>query len=249
MVAKICSVEGCDGPRASRDWCAKHYTRWKRTGKLTARPIYVEGCSVDGCESRHAGRGYCKFHLQRWRRTGSTEPKPREPKPFRHCSIEGCDRRYEARGYCSLHYRRWKDTGTVELSLPDPKHCSVNGCDRPYYARTWCNLHWNRWRLTGTVEHREPKRGPDRHNWKGDEITYRTAHGRIWKARGLASSHDCVDCGHQACDWSYDNADFNEKLTEKGLLYSTDPDHYDPRCKPCHASFDKDARQRRRVTT
>lgn len=28
----MCSISGCDKPRASRGWCAMHYTRWRRHG-------------------------------------------------------------------------------------------------------------------------------------------------------------------------------------------------------------------------
>lgn len=27
-----CSVEGCEGPKRKRGWCASHYAQWKRTG-------------------------------------------------------------------------------------------------------------------------------------------------------------------------------------------------------------------------
>ena len=33
---KTCSVEGCPDAAIVRGWCAKHYTRWKRTGDPTA---------------------------------------------------------------------------------------------------------------------------------------------------------------------------------------------------------------------
>src|SRR6476660_843317 len=39
-------------------------------------------------------------------------------------------------------------------------------------------------------------------NYKGDEITYYTAHDRVKVARGSASSQQCVDCGERAEDWS-----------------------------------------------
>jgi hypothetical protein len=32
MAKGICSIEGCGKPAATRGWCTKHYTRWRRHG-------------------------------------------------------------------------------------------------------------------------------------------------------------------------------------------------------------------------
>jgi hypothetical protein len=32
MAKGICSIEGCDDPVKTRDWCGKHYHRWQRHG-------------------------------------------------------------------------------------------------------------------------------------------------------------------------------------------------------------------------
>lgn len=37
MVAKTCSVEGCDLLVKCRGWCGTHYERWRRNGNLTVR--------------------------------------------------------------------------------------------------------------------------------------------------------------------------------------------------------------------
>lgn len=71
--------------------------------------------------------------------------------------------------------------------------------------------------------------------------SYRTTHKRVRAARGRADSHPCTDCGGRAQEWSYDQADPHE-VTEvvRGwpLAYSTDPARYEPRCIPCHRTFD-----------
>lgn len=76
---------------------------------------------------------------------------------------------------------------------------------------------------------------------------YSAAHQRIVAERGKASMHHCVDCGGTADEWSYDHADPNPLVeTLRGwnrdpreVSYSASPDHYDPRCRDCHARFDR----------
>ena len=72
--------------------------------------------------------------------------------------------------------------------------------------------------------------------------TYRNAHRRVRAAGGSATGWSCVDCGQQAVEWSYDHADPDERHDERGRAYSDDPQHYQPRCRPCHSRFDREAR-------
>lgn len=69
--------------------------------------------------------------------------------------------------------------------------------------------------------------------------SYAAMHGRLNHRRGRARRHSCVDCGQPARHWSYDHADPNELTSPTGLEYSTNLDHYQPRCRPCHEAFDK----------
>ena len=72
-------------------------------------------------------------------------------------------------------------------------------------------------------------------------VSYRTTHKRIESTRGRADAHPCVDCGGAAQEWSYDQADPHEVTETVGrwpLTYSIDPAHYEPRCIPCHRTFD-----------
>jgi hypothetical protein len=45
-----------------------------------------------------------------------------------------------------------------------------------------------------------------------------------------------------AREWAYDRLDPDEKIeadgSDAGMLFSVDPGHYLPMCKPCHARFD-----------
>lgn len=73
--------------------------------------------------------------------------------------------------------------------------------------------------------------------------SYQAMHKRIAKDRGPAREYDCVDCGGAAAHWSYDHADLNELVGPVGrerfdAAYSLDPEHYVPRCVPCHKTHD-----------
>jgi hypothetical protein len=69
---------------------------------------------------------------------------------------------------------------------------------------------------------------------------YVAAHARVWKERGKAKQQPCVDCTAPADDWSYDHTDPDEMRDEQGRAYSGKPEHYSPRCKPCHRVFDRE---------
>lgn len=70
---------------------------------------------------------------------------------------------------------------------------------------------------------------------------YRAAHLRVQAGRGYASSYPCADCGRQAAEWSYTQADPGELtalVNGKPRRYSADADFYVARCIPCHRAFD-----------
>lgn len=140
----------------------------------------------------------------------------------RTCSIEGCGLKSRARGFCKKHYKKWVRYGDPLAGVRNWDHddvCSVEGCDNPHKARSWCNNHYQLWR----------KHGDPLHQFYGlDDVSYRTAHERVWKARGKASEHRCVDCGGQAAEWSY----------RARTGYSVNPADYDPRCVSCHRRYD-----------
>ena len=102
---KICSIEGCDKKVASKGYCIKHYTRFRRYGD----PLIVKRnrehdpiCKVKGCNSKHESLGYCHKHYIRFKKYGD----PLYVKPVEICKIEGCDLKSRASGYCQKHYRR-----------------------------------------------------------------------------------------------------------------------------------------------
>lgn len=90
--------------------------------------------------------------------------------------------------------------------------------------------HWDR----GTPPRRK-------HRHFGDDIGYAAAHWRVRKERGAARQHSCVDCGQQAVDWSLRNDAVslrNGMHCQIEMTYSVDVMEYDPRCRPCHKTYD-----------
>lgn len=69
--------------------------------------------------------------------------------------------------------------------------------------------------------------GPDHHQWKGDAAGYHARHQRAWAANGPAREYTCIDCGEQAREWAQIHG-------ATGL----EPEHYEPRCKKCHVTYD-----------
>lgn len=87
--------------------------------------------------------------------------------------------------------------------------------------------------------------GSDSARWRGDQISYSTAHRRISTARGSAKEHPCLVCGSEAQSWSYRGGSSKElveerpnNLIKKVVKYSPDPEDYDPLCWSCHVRRD-----------
>lgn len=130
---------------------------------------------------------------------------------------------------------------TVARFLAEHLECSIAECTKSTIARGWCSTHYERWRRTGNPELVLPNPamlpGSGNAKWLGSQVKYRSAHDRVRKARGLASDYACVDCGGSAIQWSYDHQDPDELIEPddpKRKPYSANPEHYEPRCRPCH---------------
>lgn len=127
--------------------------------------------------------------------------------------------------------------------------CSIDGCarKRKYKKTGWCQTHYHRWWRTGRVNGLKQERGARGESsrcWKGDNITYRTAHKRVQNMFGKASDGPCAGCGKQADHWAYDGEDPNEKWEyfdswEVEIPYSTDVSHYKALCRSCHVKQDR----------
>lgn len=109
-------------------------------------------------------------------------------------------------------------------------------CPRKHYAKGMCWAHYMRDRRDGDVRADVPVR--DRASHTPDDPSYHAVHQRLRTQRGKADEHDCVGCGDQARNWSYDHTDPDERTSDQGCPYSDDLDRYDPRCASCHTTFD-----------
>ena len=70
------------------------------------------------------------------------------------------------------------------------------------------------------------KRGKDNHNWKGDNVSYKSLH--IWVKRHKPKSKLCEDCNEQT---PYDLANISGE-------YKRDVDDYKWVCRSCHMKED-----------
>lgn len=75
-------------------------------------------------------------------------------------------------------------------------------------------------------------------HFRGEAPAYRTVHLWIRKHRGKPDAHPCVDCAGTATEWSYNNSDPDALTSSNGFPYSLDLQRYEPRCRPCHRSYD-----------
>ena len=109
-------------------------------------------------------------------------------------------------------------------------------------ARGYCRTHYSRWRKGQDVA--APVQGYGHTN---SNPTYTGAHARPRLLWGRARQHDCISCGLQAEQWSYDHTDPTELAqmrkdqagVETSMTYSAWPEFYAPMCKQCHLDFDR----------
>lgn len=175
-------------------------------------------------------RGFCQTHYVRWKKHG--DPMAGAQRPPGLCAVEGCGRKRRTREWCDKHYRRWLAYGDpLSLARVPGQTCSVEGCAQDALARGMCGMHWKRWR-----KHGDPTIVVS--NWKGGVEAYGYTHVKIRRLKGSASEHICIECGAPAEHWAYDHTDPDEQTCPKGRVYSTDPSHYQPMCRPCHATMD-----------
>jgi 5-methylcytosine-specific restriction endonuclease McrA len=76
-------------------------------------------------------------------------------------------------------------------------------------------------------------------SWRGASVGYWAVHKRLRREMGAAREHLCTSCGAQALDWAYDGEDVDELISDEGMHYSVDPDHYWPMCRRCHQKQDE----------
>lgn len=169
---------------------------------------------------------------------------------FNTCEVEGCGRTVRSRNspWCEGHYNRVRRKGDLQPDVPlkeqrtGDRPCAVDGCGTIIPRGTLCSKHEARVRRHGDpsvvipIEERKYVSGPDSPSWS-ESPSYNAIHLRTRKARGKASDHSCVDCGDKARHWSYSGPEYTTLMP-----YSDNPDHYQPRCVPCHSTHDREHR-------
>ena len=173
------------------------------------------------------------------------------------CSVEDCTKPERGNtGYCYAHYMKNWRYGTPTPQHP-PRQLSITPGQRfgllvviehQGNARWLCRCDCGAKKQvrSGDLNRGSAQTcGDRRRHWRRETVAYHTLHDRLDEDRGRASEHACVDCGAPAQHWSYDHADLDElvgqnpRSTAFGLSYSLKPEHYDPRCVPCHRRFDR----------
>jgi hypothetical protein len=144
-----------------------------------------------------------------------------------------------------MHAQRfYKHGDPLKTITPKRNPCSVDECDTLARYSGYCVKHFRRVRSTGSP-HIVRKGGRPT---KGVNPAWHAIHKRLNRERGSAAALTCVDCGSNAREWSYDNADPNELIDAKNSCrYSLDLSHYEPRCTSCHRMFDKSVRETPRI--
>lgn len=173
------------------------------------------------------------------------------------CSTSGCIKptRTKSAELCKMHYHRQYrgrpigDATELKRKSRSPE-CHIEGCLKPDTEGGFCSMHGARMRRHGdpeivvAPEDRNMRTGPAHPLWAGQDVSYGAAHDRVKRRRGSAAQYRCVDCENGAQHWSYNHDDPEEIVgharSANAVAYSTKPDHYSPRCVPCHKRFDLD---------
>lgn len=176
MSKRVCDVEGCEKPHASRGYCSMHLWRVKRHGDpgppglLIAKAGERPECAVEGCARKAHAKGWCMMHHWRVQQYGDPGPPGLlryglPDAPCRH--PDGCDHRREsADGWCNMHARRIRVTGDPGPAEPlirrqrwqdvgegcyAPLNDGSGRCGRPVKGMSLCSTHLRRWERNGTL--------------------------------------------------------------------------------------------------
>ena len=240
MADATCAVDGCKKKAHHRGWCPMHYERWRTHGDVHyERPRQAATCTVAGCGAATKNLSMCAKHYQRFRKYGDPNRlvRPTGPAP---CAVEGCENMRDSRGWCKMHYTRWLRDGAPGEPGRRDDHvgCKIEGCNNPHQGLGYCRLHYERVYKHGDPMYALRRDGERNPSWRGDDVKYGGVHQRLRMQRGSASSHGCDRCDAPARQWAYDHTDPDERITEDGMPYSIDVQHYIPLCIACHREFD-----------
>ncbi len=145
--ARQCAIEDCDRRHYARNWCAKHYQRWRATGDpLEPLRIIADNsgqCAVDDCPHHAVARGWCNTHYQRWYTHGDAATEVRQLVPNGgQCTVEDCPTEPRSRTslWCETHYQRWYRTGDLGSALTARKRfAACQSCGEASSQRKFCS--------------------------------------------------------------------------------------------------------------
>lgn len=167
------------------------------------------------------------------------------------CLLPDCNKPTHAKMYCYAHYMKLWRYGTATPEHPS-RWIDLRG--QRFTALVVQERHGMMWVCACDCGAMTEVRAGDLNNGniiscgdraihvRRDDIEYKMAHDRVRADRGLVQAYACIDCSGQANHWSYNHDDPDEHLSQVertvGIPYSTKPEHYSPRCVPCHKRFD-----------
>lgn len=170
------------------------------------------------------------------------------------CPVEDCSKSVHRGGFCYAHYMKNWRYGTPTpvhvrklIDLSGQRFGSLTVIKR-ISGTAWlcqCDCGAQAEARTGNLNRGDAKSCGNRYiHARRTDSGYGAAHWRVYRDRGPIADQDCIDCGDPARHWSYDHDDQNELLayvrSANPVAYSLNPDHYSPRCVPCHKRFDLD---------
>lgn len=181
------------------------------------------------------------------------------------CDVTECGKpaRSLTAALCKMHYHRMYRYGTLETTSalvargerePSNPRADLSGQRfgtltpiRPDGIAWLCRCDCGESRTASVGELRrtgDANTCGNKANHLADDVDYTAAHGRVTRLHGPAKRHACVTCGSSALHWSYDHTDPDERLSTSprtlGIAFSLKPEHYQPRCVPCHKRYDLD---------
>lgn len=182
-------------------------------------------CTHPGCKEYRVKRRLCFKHWKVWNSSPERPPRPDLPGP---CTSDGCTKVSYCRDLCGMHYNRLLKYGRPSKRVERARLCVVDDCEN--------QASWITWLCPGHAHHPSPT---STQRWRTlIKPGYYGVHRRVYRLKGAARLHICVDCGQQAHHWAYDHGDSRELIDRNGLVYSTETGHYRPMCRLCHAALD-----------
>lgn len=107
---KICKSKECNNAAISKEYCDKHYRRFKKYGNSETVHKYVKNKCLDGeCDSYAIVKGYCDMHYRRFKKTGTSKKIDKK----QVCKIKGCDNKHLAKSLCYTHY--WMNAKKINI--------------------------------------------------------------------------------------------------------------------------------------